>query len=130
MSDSISDMLTSLRNAIAVNHPTVDVPYSNLKYEIAKILTKEGFIEKAEKKGKKNKKVIEITLRYNEEKKPVISGLKRISKPGQKIYSDSQRIKKTGGGYGLIIVSTSKGLMTDREAKKQKLGGELLCRIW
>jgi small subunit ribosomal protein S8 len=127
--DTIADMLNRIRNAQAVLHPTVDVPFSNLKYEIAKILAKHGFIEKVERKGKKVKKYLEITLKY-QDKKPAISGLKRISKPGQRIYLDSLKIRKVRGGYGLSIISTSKGLMTNREARKQKIGGEVLCEIW
>jgi small subunit ribosomal protein S8 len=127
--DAVTDMLNRIRNAQAVLHPTVDVPFSNLKYEIAKILVKHGFIEKVERKGKKAKKYLEIVLKY-QDKKPAISGLKKISKPGQRIYLNSLKIGKVRGGYGLSIISTSKGLMTGREAKKQKLGGEVLCEIW
>jgi len=128
--DPISNMLTSIKNAQAVGKETVDVPFSNLKFEIAKILEKEKFIEKVEKKGRKIKKIIEITLKYDEKKKPVISGLKRISKPGQKIYLSVKKFKRVRGGYGIAIISTSKGLMPDKEAKKQKLGGEIICEIW
>ena len=127
--DPISDMLTSIKNAQAVRHPMVDTPFSNLKYEIAKILEKNGFIEKVEKKGKKTKKIIEITLKYDN-KIPAISGLKRISKPGQTIYLGHRKIKRVKGGYGIAIISTSKGLMTDKEARKQKIGGEVICEIW
>ena len=127
--DPISDMLTIIRNALAVKKDTVSIPFSNLKYEIAKILQKKEFVEKVEKKGKKVRKNIEITLKY-QDGVPVISGLKRVSKPGQRIYIDSRRIKKVKGGYGISIISTSKGLMTNEEAKKQKVGGEILCEIW
>ncbi len=127
--DPIADMLTQIRNAQAVLKETVDVPFSNLKYEIAKILEREKFIEKAEKKGKKVKKTIEITLKYDN-KIPVISGLKRISKSGQRIYLPVKKIKSVRGGYGMAIISTSRGLMTDKEARKQKAGGEILCEIW
>jgi len=132
-------MLTNIKNAQAVFHPTVDVPFSNLKYEIAKILEKKGFVEKVEKKGKKVKRTIEITLKYlpaealakaGENKIPAISGLKRISKPGQRIYQSAKKIRKVRGGYGIAIISTSKGLMTDKEARKQKLGGEVICQVW
>jgi len=127
--DPISDMLTSIRNALAVGRSTVSFPFSNLKYEITKILEKEGFVEKVEKKGRRSKKIIEITLKYDG-KTPAISGLKRISKPGQKIYLPYKKIKKSKGGYGIFIVSTSKGLMTNKEARKQKLGGEVICEVW
>lgn len=129
MTDPIADMLTSIRNALAVQHPTVEVPFSNLKYEIAKILEREGFIEKAEKRGKKIKKIIEITLKY-EGKMPFISGLRRISKLGQRIYKRAKELRKVKGGYGIAIISTSKGLMTGKEARKQKLGGEVIAEIW
>jgi len=129
MTDPITDMLNRIKNAQAVFHPTVDVPFSNLKYEIAKILEKKGFIEKVEKKGKKIKRTIEITLKY-QNKTPAISGLKRISKLGQRKYLPAKKIRKVRGGYGIAIISTSKGLMTDKEARKQKLGGEVICEIW
>lgn len=136
MTDPINDMFNRIRNAQAVFHPTVEVPFSKLKYEIAKVLEKENFIGKIEKKGKKVKKTIEITLKYEEDnsvggqKKPAISGLKRISKPGQRIYKSIREIKPVKGGYGTAIISTSKGLMTNREARKQRLGGEVICEIW
>ena len=128
--DPISNMLISIKNAQAVGHLTVSVPFSNLKYEIAKILGKEGFIEKVEKKGRGVKKSLEITLKYKG-KVPAISGLKRISKPGQKIYLSYKKIKKVKQGLGIAIISTSKGgLMTNKETRKQKLGGEVICEIW
>jgi len=130
MTDPIADMLNRIKNAQAVSHSTVEVPFSNFKYEIAKILEKHGFIEKVEKKGRKVKRVIVITLKYRD-KTPAISGLKRVSKPGQRIYLDSTQIKRVKGGYGMAIISTSKGgLMIDKEARKQRLGGEVLCEIW
>lgn len=127
--DPISNMLTAIRNALAVGHPEVSFPFSDLKFGIAKILERKGFIEKIEKKGRV-KKIIGITLKYDEEKQPAISGLKQISKPGQRIYLPYKKIKRVKGGYGIAIVSTSKGLMTDREARKQKIGGEVMCEIW
>ena len=139
MTDPIADMLNRIKNAQAVNHSTVEVPFSNFKYEIAKILEKHGFIEKVEKKGRKVKRTIVITLKYlpaealtkaGHDKTPAISGLKRVSKPGQRIYLDSTKIKRVKGGYGMAIISTSRGLMIDKEARKQRLGGEVLCEIW
>jgi small subunit ribosomal protein S8 len=129
MTDPISDMLNRIKNAQAVLKTQIDVPFSNFKYEIARILEKEGFIEKVEKKGKKTKRTIEITLKYDN-KIPAISGIKRISKSGQRIYSPAKNIKKIRGGYGILIISTSKGLMTNKETKKQKLGGEIICEVW
>lgn len=122
-------MLNTIKNAQAVNHPTVEVSFSNLKYEIAKILERYGFVSGVEKKGRKNKKLIEIALKYDGSM-PAISGLKKVSKPGQRIYLGSSQIRKVRNGYGIAIISTSKGLMSDREAKKQKRGGEILCEIW
>jgi len=153
MTDPISDMLNRIRNAQAVLKETVDIPFSNLKYEISEILEKENFIEKVEKKGRKTKKFIKISLKYlpskaaakgREEsllssssqvlqdkiKVAAISGLKRISKPGQRIYLSAKKMRRVRGGYGIAIISTPKGLMTDKKARRQKLGGEVLCEIW
>jgi len=136
MTDPITDMLNRIRNAQAVSKETVAVPFSNLKYEIAKILEKEGFIKKVEKRGRKEKKFLEVTLKYFKEKsnrqkmQPVILGLKRISKPGQRIYASTKKIKLVRGGYGMAIVSTSEGLMINKEARRKKLGGEILFEIW
>ena len=129
MTDPIADMFNRIRNAQAVLKETVSVPFSNLKYEITKILQREGFIEKAEKKGKNTKKVIEITLKY-ENKEPAISGIKRISKSGQRIYFKAKKIRRVREGYGIAIISTAKGLMTNKDAKKAILGGEVLAEIW
>jgi len=127
--DTIADMLSQLNNAQAAGHLTMEIPASNLKYEIAKVLAKYGFVDKVEKKGKKVRKTIEVTLKYHDGR-PAISGLRRISKPGQRVYSDARKIKKVKSGYGIAIISTSKGLMSDKEARKQKLGGEILCEVW
>jgi small subunit ribosomal protein S8 len=135
MVDPIADMFNRIRNAQAVFHQTADVPYSNIKFEIAKILEKEGFIAGAEKKGKKNKKVIEIVLKYNknegfEKASPVIGAINRISRSGQRIYSHYKNLKRVRDGFGIAIISTSKGLMTNKEARKQKAGGEVICEVW
>lgn len=130
MEDPITDLFNRIKNAQAVFHSTVFVPFSKFKYEILKILEKKGFIERFETKGRKNKKVLKIILKYDEEKRPMIMDFKRISKPGQRIYQPYQKIKKVKGGQGIAIISTSKGLMTDQEAKKQKIGGEVICEIW
>ena len=112
-----------------VKKPTVLVPLSGINYEIGRLLAERGFIDKVEKKGKKIKRFIEIILKYAD-KVPAISGIKTISKPGQRIYISSREIKPVKGGYGMAIISTSKGVMTDKEARKQKLGGELICQVW
>jgi len=123
-------MLNSIKNAQAVLLPKIEVDFSNLKYEIAKILERRGFVEKAVKSGKGAAgKTLEIVLKY-ENKVPAISGMKRVSKPGQRIYSPVQKIKSVRGGYGISIISTSKGLMTGNEARRQNLGGEIICEIW
>lgn len=127
--DQLSEMLTAIRNAQAVLKPTVVVPFSDFKYEIVKIMEREGFLEKSEKKGKKNKKTLEVALKYKD-KAPVISGLKRVSKPGQRIYINYGKIRPVKNGFGIAIISTSKGLKTNKEAKSQKVGGELICEIW
>lgn len=132
MTDPITDMLNRIRNAQAVFHPTVDIPFSRLKYEMAKILERNGFIESLERKGRKEK-MIHIVLKYEgkgTKKRPFIQGSRRISKPGQRIYLPWQKMRSVKGGYGIAIVSTSKGLLTDKEARKQKVGGEVLCEVW
>jgi small subunit ribosomal protein S8 len=126
---AITEMLNKIRNAQAVLKEQVDIPFSNFKYEIAKILEKYNFAESVEKKGKKDKKIIEITLKYTE-KVPAISGLKRISRPGQRIYKSFKELRPVKSGYGIAIISTPKGLMTDKEARKQRLGGEVICEVW
>lgn len=134
--DPIADMLTSIRNGLAVQKESLSVPFSALKYEIANILTKKGFIKEARKKGRGQTKSLEIILKYEQavgqenKKNPAIVGLKKISKPGQRIYKGFRDLKPVMSGYGIAIVSTSKGLMTDKEARKQKLGGEIIAEIW
>ena len=136
MIDPITDMLNRIRNGQAVFKETVLVPFSKVKYEIAKILEKQGFLEKIENKGRKEKKALEITLKYeqdeNTKKKtcPIILGMKRVSKPGQRIYKRAKELKPIKGGYGIAIISTPEGLMTDKDARRKKLGGEVLCEIW
>lgn len=127
--DPIADMLVSIKNAQTVKKETVKIPFSKIKFEIAKILQKEGYIDKVEEKGR-GKKFLIIYLKYDENKKPAITGVKKISKPGQRVYKGYQEIKKIKGGYGLAVISTSKGLMSDKEAKKQKIGGEVIFEIW
>jgi len=129
MVDPISDMLTRIRNAQAVSNETVLVSFSNLKLNLAKILEKEGLIGKVNVQGRKISKIIEIKLGYKDGA-PVISNIKRISKPGQRIYIKKDEIKPIRQGYGLTIISTSKGLMTNMEAKKKRLGGEVICEIY
>lgn len=129
MTDPIADMLTRIRNAQAVLKPEVFVPFSKIKYQIIKILEKEGFVEKVERKGRGVRKKIKIVLKY-EDKTPAISGLRKVSKPGQRIYLPVKKIKPVRGGFGIAIISTPKDLMTDKEARKKRLGGEIICEIW
>lgn len=127
--DPIADMLTSIRNAQAVLKKKVRVPFSKFKFQIAKILEREGFLGRVVKKGRGPKKFIIITLKYKD-KEPIMSGLQRVSKPGHPIYIGAQEIKPVKSGFGTSIISTSQGLMTGKEARRKNLGGELICRIW
>ncbi len=129
MTDPITDMLNRIRNAQAVSHQTVDIPFSKLKAEIVKILEKEKFLTKVDIKRKKKGKILKLSLKYDKEK-GVISGLKRVSRPGQRIYASFRDINKIKKKSGIVILSTSKGLMADKKARKQKLGGEVIAEIW
>ena len=130
ITDSIADMLTRIRNANSAKHDTVKVPASNMKKAIAQILVDEGYIKnyKIIEDGKQG--IIRVTLKYGEGKSQVITGLRRVSKPGLRIYSNVEDMPKVMKGLGVAIVSTSKGIMTDREARKQHVGGEVLAFIW
>ena len=129
--DPIADMLTRIRNANSSKHKTVDIPASNMKLAIAKILFEEGYIKSFEEiKEENNQGVIRITLKYTEKGKKVIEGLKRISKPGLKVYAGKEELPKVLNGLGIAIISTSKGLMTDKEARNAGIGGEVLAYIW
>ena len=128
--DPIADMLTRIRNANMVSHPTVTVPASKLKIALAELLKSEGYIENYEVKSDEKFKYIEITLKYDASNKPVISNLRRVSKPGLRTYCKSKNIPQVFGGMGIAILSTSKGLLTDRKARKENLGGEILCYVW
>lgn len=132
MVDPISDMLTRIRNAQAVGHSTVDIPFSKIKFSLAEILAKEDLAKKISKKGRGIKRKIEIELLYEDKKNtiPKINQLKRISKPGKREYIKAKDIRPVLAGRGINIISTSKGLMTGKEAKKKELGGEILCELW
>lgn len=129
MTDPIADMLNRIMNAQAVAKSEVSMPFSKFKYELALVLEKEELVGKVEKLGKKIQKQIKINLKYDD-KIPAIEGLRKVSKPGQRIYSGAKDIKRVRGGYGLAIVSTPKGLLTDKTARQQKIGGEIICEIW
>jgi small subunit ribosomal protein S8 len=130
MTDPIADMLIRIKNAHAVNHKTVDIPFSALKLRMIQIFIKENFILDFKKLKRNNGKIIRVYLKYDNEGAPAISGLKRISKVGKRIYKKAKEIKKVKSGYGAAIISTSKGIMSDKEARRQKLGGEVICEIW
>ncbi len=130
-SDPIADMLTRIRNANTAKHDTVDVPASKMKNSIAEILLKEGYIKKFDMVDVDGIKMIHITLKYGADKNDkIISGLKRISKPGLRIYAGKEELPKVLGGLGIAIISTNKGVMTDKEARKANVGGEVLAFIW
>ncbi len=128
--DPIADMLTRIRNANIVSHPEVEMPSSKLKLELAKVLKEEGYITDFTEKESGKFKVLSITLKYDEKNKPVISNLKRVSKTGLRIYCKAKNLPQVFGGLGIAIISTSKGLMTDRKARKENIGGEILCYVW
>ena len=128
--DPIADMLTRIRNANSAKCKTVDIPKSNMKKAIAEILLKEGFIKSYEEIEDTTQGIIRITLKYEEKGKKVIAGLKRISKPGLRIYAAKDELPKVLNGLGIAIISTSKGVMTDREARAKGVGGEVLAYIW
>lgn len=131
MSDPIADMLTRIRNANTAKHDTVDIPASKMKTAIADILLKEGYIKSYEIEEVNGFKAIHITLKYGKDKNvKIITGLKRISKPGLRVYANSQELPKVLGGLGIAIISTNKGVISDKEARKQHVGGEVLAFIW
>jgi len=130
MTDPIADMLTRIRNALLARKKEISVPYAKIKFEIARILKKEGYLKDFEKiKGKGNREEIRLLLKYINNK-PSISVIKRISKPGCRIYSGFRNLPKSYGGLGILIISTPKGLMTDKEARIKRLGGEIICEIF
>lgn len=130
MTDPIADLLTRIRNANSAKHATVDVPASNVKKRIVEILHEEGYISGFEVIEDDKQGVIRITLKYGVEKERVISGLKRISKPGLRVYAKKTDIPKVLGGLGVAVISTSNGIVTDKQARKLGVGGEVICYIW
>ena len=128
--DPIADMLTRIRNANSSKHKTVDIPASNMKKAIAKILFEEGYIKSFEEVKDDTQGVIRITIKYDEKGARVIDGIKRISKPGLRVYASKEDLPQVLNGLGIAIVSTSKGIMTDKQAREQGIGGEVLAYIW
>ena len=130
MTDPIADMLTRIRNANTVKHETVDVPASNIKKEIARILLEEGFVRGYDVIEDGKQGIIRIQLKYGQAGERVISGLKRISKPGMRVYADKHEVPRVLNGLGISIISTSKGILTDKQARKENVGGEVICYVW
>ena len=131
MSDPIADMLTRIRNANTAKHDTVDIPASKMKLAIAEILLNEGYIKKYDVIEDGSFKTIKVTLKYGQDKnEKIITGLKRISKPGLRVYAGKDELPRVLGGLGIAIISTNKGILTDKEARKQHVGGEVLAFIW
>jgi len=130
MTDPIADMLTRIRNANNAKHDSVDIPASKIKKEIARILLDEGFIKGFDVIDDGKQGIIRVDLKYGKNGEKTISGIKRISKPGLKVYAKSEELPRVLGGLGIAIVSTSKGIMTDRQARKENVGGEVICYIW
>ena len=130
ISDPIADMLTRVRNAAMVKHDSVLVPSSTVKIAVAKILKEEGFIADYEVVKGKPHRMLKIHLRYDEKGLPLLNGLERVSKPGLKIYIQRKEVPRVYGGLGIAIISTSKGIMTGQQARRQGIGGEILCNVW
>ena len=130
MTDPIADMLTRIRNANSVGHDKVEVPGSNIKKAIADILKSEGFVRDAEFISDDKQGVIRLFLKYGKNQERVITGLKRISKPGRRVYASNDNVPRVLGGLGIAVLSTSSGIMTDKDARKARVGGEVLCYVW
>lgn len=130
MTDPVADMLTRIRNALRASHELVDIPSSKLKIEIGKVLKSEGYVKNLRIISGGRHRLMRIFLKYDDEGVPVIGGLKRVSKPSCRVYRGHDQIPKVLNGFGINIVSTSKGLVTDREARRIRVGGEILCSVW
>lgn len=130
MTDPISDMLARIRNGSLARHDRVEMPHSNLKKHIAEVLKQEGFLDDVRESDGEGKKTLTLVLRYSREKASAIDGVRRVSAPGRRVYVRHDRIPRVRSGMGVSILSTSRGVMTDRQAREQKVGGELLCEIW
>jgi small subunit ribosomal protein S8 len=130
ITDPIADLLTRIRNANTANHPSVDIPASKMKYAVAEILKEEGFIRAVERVPEGPQGMLRVTLKYGPEKEKVITGLRRISRPGLRVYTGRGEIPRVLGGLGLVIMSTSKGIMSGKRAKREGCGGEVLAYVW
>ncbi len=130
MTDPIADMLTRIRNGSSAKHKSVDVPASKIKKDIAEILLNEGFIKGYDVEDDGKQGILKIDLKYGENEERIISGIKRISKPGLRVYVKSNELPRVLGGLGIAIISTSKGVLTDKDARNQEVGGEVVCYVW
>lgn len=130
MTDPIADMLTRMRNAINRRHPSVDIPHSKMKESIAQILHDEGFIQRFEVVPNGRFRDIRVYLKYTEERRPVMTHLKRLSTPGRRLYAGSSQIPRALGGMGIVIISTPRGVITGTRARRENVGGELICEVW
>lgn len=130
LTDPVADMLTRVRNANQALHDQVVMPASNLKVELAKLLEAEGYISGWEESGEGKERVLLVRLKYDRSRRQVISGLKRVSKPGRRVYVDRDSIPKVLGGMGVAVISTSQGLLSGQEARRRGIGGEILCEVW
>ena len=130
MTDPVADMLTRIRNANTAFKDEVDVPRSKVKEEIARVLAREGYVQSFRIEGEAPRERIVVEMKYSPERERTISGLKRVSRPGRRVYADHDHLPRVLGGLGVAIVSTSQGLLTDRQASRRKLGGEVLCYVW
>ncbi|MDP3984018.1 MAG: 30S ribosomal protein S8 [Acidimicrobiia bacterium] len=130
MTDPIADMLTRIRNAVAVGHEQVAMPSSRLRESVARILASEGYVDRYEVSSDSGKPTLIIHLRYGPRRAPAISGLKRVSRPGHRVYREAASLPRVQGGLGVAVVSTSQGVLPDREARRRRLGGEIICEVW
>jgi len=130
MTDPIADMLTRIRNSVLIKAEKVDIPASRLKVEIAKIMKEEGFIKSYKVIKDKKQGILRITLKYTQDNRPIVEGLKRISKPGRRVYVGKDEVPSVIGGMGIAVVTTPKGILTDKVCRREGVGGEVLCYIW
>ncbi|HEY2798892.1 MAG TPA: 30S ribosomal protein S8 [Thermoanaerobaculia bacterium] len=129
-SDPLSDLFTRLRNGMRAGHDRVDVPASRLKEAVLKVLEDEGFVASYRREQKEGRPVLRVGLKYDGEGEPIVAGIERVSRPGRRVYAKADAIPEVLGGLGISIVSTSKGILTDKKARKEQLGGEVLCNVW
>lgn len=130
LTDPIADMLTRIRNAVRIKNEKIDIPASRMKVEIAKILKEEGFVKSYKIIKDKKQGILRLTPKYAPDGKPIITGLKRVSTPGRRVYIGKEEIPKVMGGVGIAIITTSKGILTDKECRREGVGGEVICYIW